>query len=102
MGRSTGRSGGPPDGSFCLAFPGKASLAGLRGRLWCWVPCTVAGPCLALLHGDRAAVTARLHHVAAAHGVEDFFVSDAKHFKEGSFCGCEHPTLIFRVAVKKE
>ena len=61
-----------------------------------------ARSCLPLLHSGRAAVTERLHHLAAADGFDDFFVSGAKHFKEGSLCGCKHPTLIFQAAIKKE
>lgn len=55
-------------------------LVGAAGACWC----------LAVLRGGRAAVTECLHHLAAAHGFEDFTMSGAKHFEEGSFCGCKH------------
>lgn len=35
-----------------------------------------------------------LHQPAASHRLEDFFISNVKHFKEGSLCGCKHPTHI--------
>lgn len=75
-----------------LGFAREISFAGLVKRLrWLGavshgrtLPVGAAGAhlCLTLLHGGRAAVTEHLHHLAVAHGFEDFFVSGVKHFKE--------------------